>query len=209
MFKVPIHFPFRALRRIPHQAPNVSPLQSCQAEILIHISSGAAILAWGIAQTEDFMRVTVTDVDQILPYTTLDLQIWTTSMAGGDAPSDWNIPVVVGDTATADAVAVAVAAAINSWVQIMMAFPDVASMRASPILTASGGPSVMWYLPWGMLENPSVSAAGPLGDEGTTTDGNIGVDNPFMIGIIQKRRHLMLARYPYRDDYYGDIPDIG
>jgi len=213
MFKVPIHFPLRAIRRIVHQAPHCGPMHSCQAELDILVSSGPDLLAWQIAQTEDYMFVQVTDEYEILPYSTLELQIYAFSSGGGTGTEDWTIDCEVGDLDTADQVAVKVAAAINAWVQLKISQPtrslDVKSMRAIAVLASDRGPStVKWYMPWGMLGNPNISQIGPL-DEGTTLNGEEGVDNPLMIGIVQKRLHVFGARYPYRDDYYGDPPDIG
>jgi hypothetical protein len=212
MFKLPVHFPPKAIRRIRHQAPRVSQLQSCQAELNLKVTSGATLLAWqGVGGiTNPYAWATIHDINQILPWTTLEIEIWCASTTGGSPESQWNIPVEVPDASTTMQVANAVVLAVDTWVlhmtHLIPVLPDVASLRA--VATPTVDPdvaNVRLYMPWGMLGNPFVSSDGPNIGQPMCPPGNEGVDNPLVFGLIAKRRHVFGVRYPYRDDYYGDV----
>jgi hypothetical protein len=207
MFKVPIHFPRSALRRFPMQSPNVNAYHSCQAEIkMVQFSDWDLWTYCGGAGTSHAM-LCVFDYFQILPYTTLEFDIY-----------PFLNPPVVPDTpylcnlrspalsATAEAFRDAMIAQVNAYAaRFGNIFPDMASLKAIPWLQPN--PTLPWQglkflMPWGMLG----SMAGNFiwnGPVEHVSSGLLGVDNPLIYGIRGKSRHIFGARYPYRDDYYG------
>jgi len=205
MFKVPQHFPQSAIRRLPQQAAIVNTLHSCHQEIVVPGFTTAELASFKTGPpAADYASLLVRDHNQILPYTTLEFLIDVDSRYGADTPYACNLWTDTGNTA-AQATAQMVAQ-INVYARVFgVQFPDMANMRARAI---SGDPdnSFIIYMPWGMLGEADFDWDGP-NPEGVLP-GNFGVDNPLIFGIIGPRRHVFGVRYPYRDDYYGDV-EIG
>jgi hypothetical protein len=195
VFRVPVNYPRSAIRRIRSQTDPVPRLKSCQQETYLRTSNYADIGTY-LATPGASVDLILTDVDQILPYSTLTFNVDQDSAGGVDTAYEAYLFLLAADT-TRPLAAVRLAGQINAWVGIFGAqYPDLSSLRA-----VAQGDNVIIYMPWGMLGLASGTYTGPEGVDGFTA-GNPGVDNPLAYGILGKRRHIFLCVYPFRGDYY-------
>jgi hypothetical protein len=204
MFKVPGHFPRKAIRRLRGRGPRVSAFQSVQSEISLLGFTATELQTFLTGPPiEAFASIIFDDIDQILPFTTLEIRIGMTVAPGVDDAFTCNTFVTAGQTA-AQAVA-QVCTQINAYARVFgLQYPDMASLHAMRD-PSSVQPAFLFQMPWGMLGATTFLWDGPNSGEGA--NGNPGVDNPLIFGLIAKRRHVFIVRNPYRDDYYGgDLP---
>jgi hypothetical protein len=200
MHTIPGTFPRGAITRIRSQTASPSVLQSCQQEITVRCVDYTTLGTY-LATPGHVWVWTVGDHNQILPYTSLGFRVALDAKTQPDAPWADELFLTAADT-TAALAAARLASQINTFAATMGAiYPDVRSLRA-----ASNDADLTIYMPWGMLGVADLfDVNGPLGEEGAAV-GNPGVDNPLVFGIIGPRRHVFRVNFPFRSDYYGEIP---
>lgn len=200
--KIPGHYSRNVIRRFPKQAIRVDQIHSCQQEISVVGFTAAELAAFQTGPPlEDYASVTVDDVNQILPYTTLEFTVDLDAPFQADTEYSCNLFVTTGQTAAQ--ASAQLATQINAYAATWGAvYPDMVSLRSTYVATPT--PHFMIYMPFGML-GPASFVYNLPGGIGAAAGGYPGVDNPLIFGILGKRRHVFGVRYPYRDDYYGDV----
>ena len=209
MFKIPIHLPKSALVRLPTRATETgglppNRLHSSKQETWLVMFSDAQLQTFLTGPPiETFASLTFQDADQILPYTTLEFQIGHTAAPGADTPWQCGLFTTTGQTAVQ--AGAQLAAQINLYASTMGAqYPDMRSLHAMAGVVATV-PTLIIQMPWGMRGGANYTYAGP-GGYGALSRGPDGVDNPLFLALWDKKRAIFPVRYPYRDDYYGDVP---
>lgn len=194
--------PPRALTRLRRQAAVVTDFQSCQQTFSWHASSDNDAANWLAIPGNDYY-IQISDGHQILPYSSIQFPIQTSSPVNPSSWTPWQAGLWLepGET-TAALSAVFLSTQINHFYRAMVAagYPAFRSMRAVPV-----GDTIVFYLAWGMLGNQSYDGDGPLG-EGAFVDLLPGVDNPLWFGIIGPRRHAFRVLPTYPGPYYGPPP---
>ena len=200
MLPINTHYPRRAIFRIRSQTLQCPRLKSCQQETYLRASNYADVGTF-LLTPGAVVHLVLDDTDQILPYTTIEFDI-KQDVPVPSAPFVFGLFLLAIDNTRAKA-ALTLASQINILAGFFgKQFRDMSSMRA-----VAQGDNVIIYMPWGVLGPASGFYTGPEGVDGFTS-ANPGVDNPLIYGILGKRRHISLARFPFRDDYYGESEQI-
>jgi hypothetical protein len=147
------------------------------------------------------MWVLIQDLYQILPYSSLELRIAQDADDGPDTPYIINLFEAAGDTA-AQAAARMAGQFTAKMAVLANQFPNLRSCYA-----ASNGASLIIYMPWGVIADPAMTNAGPLGAQ-TCSNGAFGWDVPLCYGIIGPRRHVFAAGQNKDQGYYYGPPPV-
>jgi hypothetical protein len=194
-----IPLPRAALTRLVCQSARPSELQSCQADLTMTVRNYTDTATY-LATPGNQYYVSITDVDNILPWTLLRINIGVTPVT----PSGWSayaavLWVTAADTTPALAAA-RLASQLNLYAQTMVSWGYKAfkSMRA-----AANGMDLHIWMPWGMLGLLDYDTDGPDGSEAVVV-GFPGVDHPLWFSLLGPRRHCLRVLPTYPGPYYGD-----
>lgn len=191
-------YPSRILSRLRHQAPRCNQFQSCQAELIINLPTGAAVQA--NAQNG---VVSVFDLDQILPYNSLEFSFYT---GAPTISSPYNVPVPLTVGMTESQVAAAFRIAFDNWRALWSPTFKVFSEMRIESLDVATDPKSKIYFPWGVLGAINISYVSPGVVGLSAAPGNPGVDNPILSGLWGPQRFAFPVRPTYDNPYYGDVP---
>src|SRR5512136_246509 len=210
VFKIPVHLPRQAIKRLPRPAPlNWNPTilpsgfpYSTQQEIEWLIPSNAALSTWMAGPpSHPYQFLRVQDHQQVLPYTTLTFTLIADDV--GPSPNtafECNMGLDTGMTATQARDSVILQ--IRAWVAQFGAFDT--NLRSLDAVPGATGNVLILRMPFGMTGAASITHAEPLGNDPSPRIA--GSDNPLAFGILGKRRHIFGVRNALNGPYYGDVP---
>src|SRR5512136_2100867 len=211
VFKIPVHLPRQAIKRLPRPAPlNWNPTilpsgfpYSTQQEIEWLIPSNAALSTWMAGPpSHPYQFLRVQDHQQVLPYTTLTFTLIADDV--GPSPNtafECNMGLDTG--MTGQQARDSVVAQINDYARTFgQLYPNLRSLHAVPVLTQPQ--ALIIRMPWGMTGFGVFTEASPVGT--APSNRTAGVDNPLAFGILGRRRHIFGARNALFGPYYGPVP---